>query len=198
MSTKKTSTPSTTSTSNATPAITPAPATPAVINSPPPPLVTGTANASNHGTKVDLQAMYQAVIAGLLAYYQPGDQFLMKAGTFTRDELVDQFQGFVAAAEKTKADNQVWRQDVQSERELQLTVQPLRAGVRGIVQARFGKGGAQLLQFGFPPAKPAVRTAASKLLAAQKAAATREARQSGRALVTHRWARYGDRASGTA
>ena len=38
-----------------------------------PPLITGTANNANHGTKVDLQALYSSLIAGLLAIYQPTD-----------------------------------------------------------------------------------------------------------------------------
>ncbi len=49
----------------AAPAVTPT-ATPP---SPPGPLITSTANGSNHATKVDLQALYQAVVSGLLAFY---------------------------------------------------------------------------------------------------------------------------------
>jgi hypothetical protein len=100
----------------------------------------------------------------------------MKSGTFTRDELVSQIQTFVAAIETTKSSNQQWRQDIQNERALELVVKPLRAGVQGIVQTRFGKDGIALLQFGFQPAKVVQRTAQSKVLSAAKAKATREAR----------------------
>jgi hypothetical protein len=144
--------------------------------SPPGPLITGTANGSNHATKVDLQALYQAVVSGLLAFYAPTDTFLMKSGTFTRDELVSQIQSFVAAIEKTKSSNQQWRQDVQAERALELVVQPLRVGVRAIVQTRFGKDGVQLLQFGFQPAKVVQRSAESLVLSQAKAKATRALR----------------------
>ncbi len=65
------------------------------------PLITGSAG-TNHATKVDVQSQYQAVVAGLLAYYQPGDLFQLKAGTFTRDELITEIQQFVAGCEKTK------------------------------------------------------------------------------------------------
>jgi hypothetical protein len=51
-------------------------------------------------------------------------------------------------------------------------VRPLRQGVRGIAQARFGADGAQLLQLGFTPAKPATKSAASKAQAALKSKAT--------------------------
>jgi hypothetical protein len=125
---------------------------------------------------VDLQAQFQAVIAGLLAYYQPTDTFLMSDGTYTRDELIARFQGFVTACENTKSANQAWRTQAAAEQTLLGEVRPLRSGVRGIVQARFGKKGPQVLQFGFTPAKTPVGTVASKAAAAAKAAATRKAR----------------------
>ena len=150
----------------------PSPPTPATVS----PTVTGVANGSNHAKKVDLQALYQSVISGLLAFYAPTDTFLMKSGTYTRDDLVTKFQTFVAAIEATKSSNQQWRQDIQAERSLELEVQPLRVGVRAVAQTRFGKDGTQLLQFGFQPAKVTARTPASKVLAAAKAKATRTAR----------------------
>ncbi len=172
----------------AAPAATPTPAPPAAPpNTPPPqpppptlatvsPTVTGVANGSHHATKVDLQALYQAVISGLLAFYAPTDTFLMKSGTYTRDDLVLKFQTFVAAIESTKSLYLQWRQGIQAERELELEVTPLRVGVRAVAQTRFGKDGTQLLQFGFQLAKVPVHTPASRVLAAAKAKATREAR----------------------
>jgi hypothetical protein len=139
-------------------------------------LITATANGSNHGTKVDLQAVYQGLVSGLLALYQPTDIFQMKTGKFTRDDLVTQFQIFVAAAESTKSANQAWRASVQAERELETSVRTLRQGVRGIAEARFGADGAQLLQLGFAPAKAVKKTAASKAEAVVKSKATRVAR----------------------
>jgi len=157
------------------------PAQPAPVASPPPALITGSGSTtsstgSTHATKVDVQAQYQAVIAGLLAYYQSTDMFIMSDGSYTRDQLVARFQSFVASVEQTKSSYQTWRTYVAAEHALELQVQPLRTGVRGIVQARFGNRGAQVLQFGFTPVKVAVRTAESKALAAKKAEATRLAR----------------------
>jgi hypothetical protein len=180
----------TTATPAVTPPVAPAPAPaaaasppvqPAPAANPPPPLVTGggkstSSTGATHSTKVDVEAQCQAVIVGLLAYYQPTDPFLMSDGTYTRDQLIARFQAFVAAVEQTKSDYQIWRTDVAGEQVLLTQVKPLRAGVRGIVQARFGKQGPQVLQFGFTPVKTPVRTAASKALAAEKAAATRKAR----------------------
>ena len=82
----------------------------------------------------------------------------------------------MGAAEETKASNQVWRYNVQAERELELQVRPLRAGVRGIAQARFGRDGAPLLQLGFTPVKASSKTAQAKADAVVKAKATRTAR----------------------
>jgi hypothetical protein len=141
-----------------------------------PPLITTTANGSNHGTKVDLQAVYQAVIFGLLTFYSPTDVFQMQAGTFTRDELIAGFQNFVTAAQATKAANQEWRADIQSERGLEVHVRELRTVVRGIVQARFGTTGAQNLQFGFTLPKPRKRSAETKAIAVKKSEATRKER----------------------
>jgi hypothetical protein len=174
----------------ATPPVAPATAPAAAASSPaqtapvtpsPAPLVTGSGTSTSstgspHATKVDVEAQFQAVIAGLLAYYQPTDPFVMSDGTYTRDELVARLQGYVTSCESTKSAYQVWRTDVAVEATLLGEVRPLRSGVRGIVQARFGKKGLQVLQFGFTPVKTPVRSAESKLLAAQKAAATRAAR----------------------
>jgi hypothetical protein len=125
---------------------------------------------------VDVQAQFQAVVAGLLAFYQPTDTFVMSDGTYTRDELIARFQGFVSCCESTKSAYQAWRLQVAQEQSLLGEVRPLRSGVRGIVQARFTKQGPQVLQFGFTPTKTAVRSAASKAEAAAKAVATRKAR----------------------
>jgi hypothetical protein len=143
---------------------------------PPTPPVTGVANGGNKGTKVDLQTCYLALISGLMAYYQPGDGFLLAAGALSRDELIASFQRYVASAETTKASNQVWRADVQKERAAELAVRPLRAGLKSILEGRFGKSGTELVKFGFTPAKASVKTAAVKTAAAVKAEATRKAR----------------------
>lgn len=141
------------------------------------PLITATANGSDHGAKVDLQAIYQAVTAGLLEFYQPDDVFQMSTGTYTRDELITEFQQFVSAAQNTKDSNAQWRSDIQTERQLEVHVKVLRKGVKGIVAARFGDTAAQLLKFGFTLPKPRKKSAKTKAAAVQKGLATREARQ---------------------
>jgi hypothetical protein len=162
----------------ATPAVTPTPAAtpPPPTADPATPAITSVANGSNKGTKVDLQTGYLSLIAGLLAYFQPGDPFALAAGIMTRDQLIALFQQFVAAAEGTKSSNAVWRSDVQAERAMELMVAPVRAGLKSILQGRFGKSGTQLLKFGITPLKASLKTTAVKTAAVAKAQATRAAR----------------------
>jgi len=152
------------------------PATSPGTTASPPVGITAVANGSNHGTKVDLQATYQALIGGLQAFYQPTDTFQLGGTSYTRDQLIDLFQQFVSIAETTKSMQQDWRGAVQAERNFELQVKPLRAGVRGIVAARFGKDGTQLLKFGFTQGKTGKKTVATKAAAVTKSKATRAAR----------------------
>jgi hypothetical protein len=138
--------------------------------------ITGTANGSNHGTKVNLQTSYQALITGLLAFYQPTDEFTLKSGTYSRDGVIEQLQRFITAAEATKASHTVWRGTVQTERDVEAQVRPIRVGVRGIVGARYGADGTQMMQFGFQPAKRTKKSAQTKAQAVVKGKATRTAR----------------------
>ena len=94
----------------------------------------------------------------------------------TRDQLIARFQQFVAAAEATKSSNAVWRSDVQAERAMELMVAPVRAGLKSILQGKFGKSGTQLLKFGITPLKVSPKTTAVKTAAVAKAQATRAAR----------------------
>ena len=173
---KKAVTPAAVPAVSPTPIATPPPAPPLLDPSPQTPPVTGVANGGNAGTKVELQTSYLALISGLLAYYQPGDEFPLPAGVMTRDELIAQFQQFIASAEATKASRLAWRGDVQTERANELSVRPLRACLKSTLEGRFGKTGTQLTKFGFTPVKAGVRNTASKTAAVAKAKATRVAR----------------------
>jgi hypothetical protein len=139
-------------------------------------MVTGVANGSNTGTKVQLQTSYLALIAGLQANYQPGDVFELPMGDMTRDQLVAHFESYVTAAEATKSSNQAWRQDVQDERAAEQSARPYRSAVKAVLVARLGKSSTQLITYGFPPAKVGVKSTATKSAAVAKAEATRVAR----------------------
>jgi hypothetical protein len=166
----------TTPAASATPVATPPPTPSPPAADPAPPPVTSVANGNNKGTKLDLQTAYLSLIAGLLAYFQPGDPFALASGVMTRDQLIALFQQFVAAAEATKSSNAAWRSDVQAERAMEQMVAPVRAGLKSLLQGKFGKSGTQLLKFGITPAKAIVKTTAVKTAAVAKAKATREVR----------------------
>ena len=87
-----------------------------------------------------------------------------------------EFQSFVAAAQATKASNQQWRADIQTERAMETHVRDLRKGVKGIATARFGASGAQMLQFGYSLPKPRKKSAETKAAAVVKGLATRKKR----------------------
>jgi hypothetical protein len=139
-------------------------------------LVTTTGNGKQHSTKVDLQAQYQSLIAGLLKYYKSTDTFQLAQGVFTRDEIIALVQKFIAACQGTQEANQEWRAAIQAERTLELGMRTLRKGVRGIVLARFGTDGPPILKFGFTLPKVQPKTTETKAIAAAKGQATRVAR----------------------
>jgi hypothetical protein len=150
------------------------PASPATSSTAAVPITATT--GSNHGKKTDQQASYQALIVGLQTLYQPDAVFLMRSGSYGRDELVGQFQKFLGLSEATKQAHLSWRAAVQAEHDFEVQVRPLRQGMRGIVTVRFGKDGTQLMQFGFTQGKQSKKTAATKAEAVTKTKATRVAR----------------------
>jgi hypothetical protein len=140
------------------------------------PAITGPANGSNNGTKTSLQTSYAALIAGLSAYYQPGDVLQLSTGNETRDEVIADLQKFVKAAEDTKAAYLAWRAAVQNERTIELALRPEKQAVQSVVVGRFGRASTTLLTFGIAPRVPVVKTVEQKAEAVAKRKATREAR----------------------
>ncbi len=140
------------------------------------PAITGPANGSNNSTKVSLQTSYAALIAGLQAYYQPGDVLQLPTGDETRDAVIADLQKFVQAAEDTKAAYLAWRDAVQNERAIELALRPEKQAVQSVVVGRFGRASTTLLKFGIQPRVPVVRTVAEKAEANAKGEATRKAR----------------------
>jgi hypothetical protein len=139
-------------------------------------VITATAGGGNHGTRLDLQASYQALVSGLLVSYPPTAVFELGKETYTRDQVVAVLQGFIAQGEATKTAHQAWLSAVQTERAAELEVRPLRNGLRGIIAAKLGNDATEMTRFGFLPKKRGKKTAATKAKAAAKAQATRKAR----------------------
>lgn len=152
------------------------PATPNQSNPQPDPAITGTASDSVNATKVDLETACQTLVTGLRANFQPGDVFKMKAGTFTRDEIVAGVLAFVADCEDTKQKKQAYRTAVQTERATLASIRPIRNGLHLYFEALFGTDGAELRTYGFEPRKPRKTSVKAKAEGQQQAAETRKAR----------------------
>ncbi len=161
-------------TSPPTPASAPTPASPPT--SPATPAITGSAADSGHAPLVALQMAYQTLCMGLLANYQPTDTFTLKAGTFTRDELVTLFQGALAAIEATKTAKQAWIGATQSQQATLAGARPVRSGLKLFFQMLYGKDGAQLRTYGFEPQKVGVTRVAVKAAAKVQSGETRKIR----------------------
>jgi hypothetical protein len=60
--------------------------------------------SSNPAVEVDIDgALYQALIEGLLAFYEATDTFDMPYGSYTRDELVAEFRQFLRVQQERSA-----------------------------------------------------------------------------------------------
>lgn len=144
--------------------------------SPSPAPITTVANPSNHGTKLDNLALYSALVAGMLANYTPDDVFYLGGKAYKRDDAVAEFNGFINAATVTNQAKIDWRKDIVNERAVLAVVRPMRAGMKGIVQARYGKNSPQMIEFGFPATTPKKATVGTKSAAVAKRQATKIAR----------------------
>ena len=138
--------------------------------------ITGTAPDAQKASKVDIETALQTLVTGLLANYQPGDVFKLKAGTFTRDQIVAAVVGFINDCEDTKAKKLAWRAAVQTERTTLAQVRPIRTGLHTFFQTLFGKDGAELRTYGFEPQKPRATSVKAKAAGQEQAAETRKAR----------------------
>jgi len=127
-------------------------------------------------TKVNIEALYQTLVTGILANLADVTTFPIGGGSYSREELIARFQEGIAAAEKTKASKNQWHLDVQSERQAQAAVRALRKAMQRYLQGRYGSDSAKLGEFGFAPSKPRKTSAKTKATAAVKAKATRVAR----------------------
>ena len=141
----------------------------------------GVANGSNHGTKLDLQAIYQAVVNALeTTFYQPTDTFQWPRGTYTRDELVGELQGIVAAAQATKSSNRSGASTCRRSepRDARARASPGREGING---ARFGASGAAEPTFRqIPLPRPERESAQTEAPWPSQVEATRSERNMGR------------------
>ncbi len=127
-------------------------------------------------TKVDVEALYRALIAGINANLPNVALFNLNDQQFARADLLGQFQARIDAAEAVKAAKTQWHTLVAAERALNRSVSRLRAAMRRYLEALYGADNQKLQDFGFTPAAAPKTKVAVKAEAQVKAKATRSAR----------------------
>jgi hypothetical protein len=140
------------------------------------PVITSLTDKPASKTKVSVETRFQTLVEGLLANFGHVSSFELSAGTYTLDGLVGSLRRRIAAAEATKSAKTDWHTTVQTERQVDAELRPLRKQLQQYVGARFGAGSPKMAEFGFVPAKPRKPKAQTKANAVDKAKATRKVR----------------------
>jgi len=144
--------------------------------SPTTPVITSLTDKPASKTKVSVETRFQTLVEGLLANFAHVSSFELSTGTYTLDDLVGSLRRRIAAAEATKSAKTDWHTTVQTERQVDAELRPLRKQLQQYVAARFGAGSAKMAEFGFTPVKARKPKAQTKANAAGKATATKKAR----------------------
>jgi hypothetical protein len=126
--------------------------------------------------RATVEAQFKALVNGIKTELANVDSFVISGVTFTKQELVDKFQGRLDAAERTKTARTALHALVAQERQVQADVAKIRTGFKICLQGRLGKNSPELQKFGFTQAKTPQRPVANKAAGIEKSKATRQAR----------------------
>jgi hypothetical protein len=126
--------------------------------------------------KVDIEAEYRALIAGMTTRYASIDSYILLGQTYSKAQLVAKFQARIDGSEATKGARANLHTKVAEEKAVDKEVRPLRAAMKSFIQTREGKQSPQLQAFGFPESKAPKTKPAVKAEAVLKSKATRQAR----------------------
>jgi hypothetical protein len=138
------------------------------------------ATQSKNDKTVQLDTCATAVAANF-----PATQTWVFAGTtYTRDGFVGLLRGCIAATQTTKANHDTWRASVQTEKQQYTQLKPALAAFHRQLEVQYGPESPKLAEYGFAPAHPPVKSAATKAKSAAKATATKAAKKSAIAAVT--------------
>jgi hypothetical protein len=126
--------------------------------------------------KIDTQAEFQALIDGTNSLLPTDDPFVLAKRKITRADLFAEWQSRIDAAKATKSCRLALAAAVAHERQLDVTVKPLRDAFKTFAQSRFGKNAAELQQLGFVQNRTPRKSAQKKAAGVAKAQTTRKAR----------------------
>ena len=126
--------------------------------------------------KIDTQAEYQALIDGTNSLMPSDDPFVLAKRKITRADLFAEWQSRIDAAKATKSSRLALAAAVAHERQLDVTVKPLRGAFKTFAQSRFGKNAPELQELGFVQNRTPRKSVQKKAAGTVKAQTTRKAR----------------------
>jgi hypothetical protein len=138
------------------------------------------ATKSKNNKTVELDTCATAVTANFPA----SQTWVFAETTYTRDGFVGLLRGCITATQTTKANHDTWRASVQAEKQQYAQLRPALASFKKDLEAQYGATSTKLAEYGFTPAHPPVKSAATKAKSAAKASATKAAKKSAVAAVT--------------
>ena len=127
--------------------------------------------------KNDIAATLTTCANGLTANYPATQSWVFNAKTYKRGDILNMLQAAIAAAQTTQADHDAWRGSVETEKGVLAGLHPVLGALKKALESEWGATSTKMAEFGFAPAKPPVKTAASKAASAAKARATRAAKK---------------------
>jgi hypothetical protein len=126
--------------------------------------------------KADLVAGYRALVDAMTTELPDVTSVLVAKVSYTKADLIKEFQARIDAWEATKNARMTLHTMVAAERQVQLQVVPLRAGMKAFLSLRFGKNSPEIQKFGFTQIKKTQKTVQAKATGVANAIATRAAR----------------------
>jgi hypothetical protein len=134
-------------------------------------------------SKIEIATNLTTCASGITANYPATQSWVFNGKTYQRADVLTMLQGCIQAAQTVKTTNEAWRASVESENGLLAALHPVLAALKKALEAQWGATSSKMAEFGFTPARPPVKTAASKAASAAKASATRKAKKAALATV---------------
>jgi hypothetical protein len=134
-------------------------------------------------SKNDQTANLSTCSAGITANYPATQAWVLDGKSYQRSDVLSLLQVAIAATQTTKTNHDLWAASVQAEKGVMTGLAPVLAALKKALESQWGPSSTKMAEFGFVPAKPVVKTAASKAASAAKARATRAAKKAALASV---------------
>jgi hypothetical protein len=133
--------------------------------------------------KNDITASLTTCATGLTANYPATQTWTFNQKPYKRGDILNMLQASITALQTTKADHDTWLASVEAEQAALAELHPVLASLKKALEAEWGATSNKMAEFGFDPAKPPVKTAATKAASAAKGRATRAAKKAAVAAV---------------